>query len=180
MNRTVINQVTTDNVSFCKWLALKRAVWFRSVAHSSILLALAALLATGTARFLWQKDGLDIRQHTTLGNGHTGQQLVQLLVVSDGQLKMARDDPGFLVVAGSVASQLQNLGGEVLHDGGQINRCASSYSLSVVSFTKMAVNTTHWKLKTSAGRSALRLSLGFSSFSATRHSAAFSSLYFGG
>ena len=37
---------------------------------------------------LGQEHSLDVRQHTTLGDGHTGQQLVQLLVVADGQLQV--------------------------------------------------------------------------------------------
>ena len=60
-------------------------------------------------RLLGQKDGLDVGQDSTLGDGDTGKQLVQLLVVPDGQLEMTGDDPGLLVVTGSVASQLEDL-----------------------------------------------------------------------
>ena len=49
------------------------------------------------------------------------QKLVQLLVVSDGKLKMARNDTGLLVVAGSVTGQLKNLGSEVLKDGSEVD-----------------------------------------------------------
>lgn len=31
---------------------------------------------------------VDVRQHTTLGDGHTAQELVELLIVSDSQLQM--------------------------------------------------------------------------------------------
>ena len=40
--------------------------------------------------------------------------LGQLVVVEHGQLEVPRDDPGLLVVPGSVAGQLEDLGGEVL------------------------------------------------------------------
>ena len=41
--------------------------------------SLGFLLGTGT--LLGQKHGLDVGQHTTLGNGHACQELVQFLIV---------------------------------------------------------------------------------------------------
>ena len=38
--------------------------------------------------FFEQKHSLDVGQNTSLGDGDTGQKLVQFLVLSDGQLKM--------------------------------------------------------------------------------------------
>ena len=58
---------------------------------------------------LGQKDSLDVGQYTTLGNGNSGEQLVQLLVVADGKLEMTGDDPSLLVITSSIASQLENL-----------------------------------------------------------------------
>ncbi|PNH08783.1 hypothetical protein TSOC_004632 [Tetrabaena socialis] len=43
----------------------------------------------------------------------------ELLVVADGKLDVARHDAVLLVVAGSVAGQLQHLGSQVLEHGGQ-------------------------------------------------------------
>ena len=34
---------------------------------------------------------------------------------------MTRRDPGLLVVAGGVTGELENLGGEVLEDGGEVD-----------------------------------------------------------
>ena len=82
---------------------------------------------------LGEQDCLDVGQDASLGDGHASQQLVQLLVVPDGQLEMTGDDPGLLVVAGSVASQFQNLGGQVLHDGGKVDGSSSTNTFSVVS-----------------------------------------------
>ncbi|XP_041820398.1 uncharacterized protein LOC121626103 [Chelmon rostratus] len=55
---------------------------------------------------------LDVGKDTTLSDGHSTQQLVQLLVVADRQLQVTRDDPGLLVVAGGVPGQLQDLSGQ--------------------------------------------------------------------
>ena len=44
-----------------------------------------------------------------------------LLVVADGELQVAGDDTLLLVIAGSVASELENLGSEVLENGRKVN-----------------------------------------------------------
>jgi len=70
-------------------------------------------LLGGLLSFLGQEDGLDVGQDTALSDGHAGQQPVQLLVVPDGQLQVARDDARLLVVLGGVSGQLEDLGGKV-------------------------------------------------------------------
>ncbi|XP_038564651.1 uncharacterized protein LOC119901461 [Micropterus salmoides] len=60
------------------------------------------------------QDRLDVGQHAALSDGDSAQQLVELLVVADGQLQVTGDDPGLLVVAGGVSGQLQDLSGQVL------------------------------------------------------------------
>lgn len=57
---------------------------------------------------------MDIRQDTTLSNGDMAQQLVQLLVVADSELEMARDNTRLLVVTGSIASEFENFGSQIL------------------------------------------------------------------
>jgi len=59
---------------------------------------------------------MDVGKDTTLGDGDVAQELIQLLIVADGELKVARDDTGLLVVTSGIASQLKNFGGEVLKD----------------------------------------------------------------
>ena len=54
----------------------------------------------------------------------------------DGKLQMPRDDPRLLVVPGGVASQLQDLGSQVLHDRGHVDWCTSTNPLSVVAFPR--------------------------------------------
>ncbi len=78
---------------------------------------------------LGHKNSLDVWQYTTLSNGDTRQEFVQLLVVSDGQLQVSWDDSGLLVVTCSIACQFQNFSGQVFHDGSQVHRDTSSDTL---------------------------------------------------
>ena len=117
-------------------------------------------------RLLGEKDGLDVGQDTTLGDGDSREKFVQLLVITDGELKMSWDDSGLLVVTGSVASQLEDLSSEVLEDGSQVDRGTSTHSLSEVAFAEESVDSADRELKPDA---ALCLSLGLSSISTSRH-----------
>ena len=65
---------------------------------------------------LGKKDGVDEGDDSTLGDGDASQKPVELLIITDGKLKVTRDDPGLLVVPGSVSGELEDLGSEVLHD----------------------------------------------------------------
>jgi hypothetical protein len=65
---------------------------------------------------------VDVWQDTTLGNGDVAEKLVQFLVVADGELKVARDDTGLLVVTSGVASQLKDFSREVLKYGSEVDR----------------------------------------------------------
>ncbi len=126
-------------------------------------------LALSFSGLLGQKDGLDVRENTSLGDGHSCEKLVQLLVVPDGELKMTGVDPRLLVVAGGVAGQLQYLSGEVFHDGRQVDGGSGSNTLGVVAFSEMSVDSSHGELETSSAGARLGLSLGFSSLSTSRH-----------
>merc|ERR1719382_1372880 len=123
----------------------------------------------GLLGLLGEEDGLDVGEDTALGDGHTGKQLVQLLVVTDGQLEVTGDDPGLLVVTGSVASQLEDLSCQVLHDGGHVDGGTSSYTLGVVSLAEETVNTSHGELESSTAGPGLCLSLDLASLAASRH-----------
>ena len=93
---------------------------------------------------------MDVGKNSSLRDGDFGQQFVQFIVVLDGKLKVARDDPGPLVVTGGVASQLEDLGSQVLQDSGHIDSCSFQNSGCVVSLLQVAKNSWNWKLKTRA------------------------------
>merc|ERR1719433_401387 len=48
---------------------------------------------------------------------------------------MTGDDTGFLVIASSIACQLQDLSSQVFHDSSQIDWCSSSNTFSIVAFS---------------------------------------------
>ena len=90
---------------------------------------------------------MDVRQDTAGGNGDATEQLVQLLVVADGKLDVTGDDALLLVVAGSVASELEDLSREVLEDGSEVHRGTSSDASGVAADAEVAVDAAHWELE---------------------------------
>ena len=126
--------------------ALKRAFWViclpcgRGRKSNLLLLGL-----------LGEKDSLDVGEDTTLSDGDSGEKLVQLLVVTDGELKMSRDDSGLLVVTSGISGQLEDLSSEVLEDGSQVDRGTSTNALGVVALAEEPVDTANGELETSPG-----------------------------
>ena len=103
---------------------------------------------------------MDEGDDSSLGDGDALQNLVQLLVILDGQQKVAGDDPQLLVVPGSVPSQLEDLGSEVLHDSCEVDRSATSHPGGVVSLPQQAVDPSNRELQAGPGTSGLLASLG--------------------
>ena len=60
---------------------------------------------------------MDLGQDTTLGDGDTTEELVQLFVVSDGELQVSGDDSRLLVVSGGVTGQFEDFGRQVFENG---------------------------------------------------------------
>lgn len=114
---------------------------------------------------LGQENRLDVGQNAALGDRHSGKELVQLFVVPDRQLQMSGNDPGLLVVSGGVSCQLENFGGQIFHDGGEVDGSSGTDAFGVVSFTEETMDPADGELKTGTARTGLRLSLDFSSLS---------------
>ena len=146
-------------------------------APSVLLRGLGGLLAArwrlrphGGAGLLRQQHGLDVGQDASLGDRHAAQQLVELLVVADGQLQVAGDYPRLLVVAGRIARQLQDLSGEVLEYRRQVDRRAGAHPLGVVALPQQPVHAAHGKLKACSRRARLGLGAGLAAgLAAARH-----------
>lgn len=100
-------------------------------------------------RLLGQQCSMNIRQNTTLSDGNVTKQLVELLIVADGKLEMTRDNTRLLVIAGGVASQLENFCGKIFEDCGQVHGSTSTNALCVVALAEMAVKTADRELESS-------------------------------
>ena len=117
------NQYSFVSQLKCGW---EKKVFFSN--RSSFVFILVALkragcfgcllddLLGGLVRLLGEEDSLDVGENTSLSNGNSSKKFVQLLIISDGQLQVTGDDPGLLVVSGSITSQLKNLSSKVFHD----------------------------------------------------------------
>jgi len=81
---------------------------------------------------LWQKNSLDVRQDSTLCNGHTRQQFVQLFIVAYCQLQVSRYNTSLLVVTCRIASKFQHLSSKVLHHCRHVDRSAGTNTLCIV------------------------------------------------
>lgn len=92
---------------------------------------------------------MNVGQDTTLSDCDVAKELVQFLIVSDGELEMTRDDSSLLVVTGGVAGQFENFGGEVLKDGSEVDWSTGTDTLGVVAFPQETVNSAHWESETS-------------------------------
>ena len=159
---TAIKHIKQTNIMtyFKKWVALKRAVVDIQQKTNNLF---------GLLGFLGQKDGLDVGQDTSLGDGDTAEQFVQFLVVPDGELEMTGDDPALLVVTGGVSCQLENLSCQVFHDGSQVDGGTGTNSLGIVALSQQTVDSANGELKSSPAAARLALALCFSSFTTSRH-----------
>ena len=158
-----LNSITLENL-----VVLKRTVVYCQFG-TDVVESFETRFLLGLLALLGQKHGLDVGQHTALSNGDTRQELVQFFVIADGELQVTRDDSGLLVVARSISCQLENLGGEVFHDGGQVDGSAGTAAFSVVSLSEHTMDTADGELESSAAAAGLCLCLGFSSFASSRH-----------
>ena len=133
----------------------------------SSLLALGLMVTLGLLR---EQHGLDVGQDAALSDGDFAQQLVELLVVADGQLQVTWDDAGLLVVPGRVTRQLQDLSRQVLQHRRQIHRGPGSDPLGVVTLAEKAVHSAHRELEACPRRAGLGLGASFAAlFATSRH-----------
>lgn len=134
------------------WVVLKRTLGFLFWVDVHWVKADLCLSSGGLGLgLLGQKHSLDVGEDTSLGNGHSGEKFVQLLVVADGQLQVTGDDSRLLVVTGGVSCQLQDLSGQVLEHGSEVHGGTSSNTLGVVALAQQSVDTSNRELQSSTG-----------------------------
>ena len=91
----------------------KRGIWSRPYSSEAHLVALLVLA-------LVDERLVDVRDDTAARDGGLDER-VELLVAADGELQVARRDALHLEVLGRVARELEDLGGQVLHDRGGVH-----------------------------------------------------------
>lgn len=98
-------------------------------------------------------EGLvDMRDNTTTGDGGLDEG-VKFLVTTNGELKMAGSDTLHLEILAGVASELEDLGGEVLKDGGRVDSRSGADTLGILDGSlEETVHTTDRELLQRAGQ----------------------------
>ena len=94
---------------------------------------------------------MDVGEDASLRDGDSAEELVQLLVVADGELDVPWDDPGPLVVLGGVSGELQEFRGEVLEDGGEVDRRSRTDTLGETSLAEESSHAADGELQTCPG-----------------------------
>ena len=92
---------------------------------------------------------VNVWQDTTLSDCDVAEELVQFLIVSDGELKMTRDDSSLLIVTSGVPGEFENFSGEVLKDSSEVDWSTGTDTLGVVAFPQETVNSADWERETS-------------------------------
>ena len=93
---------------------------------------------------------MDVGEDTAGRDGDAAEELVELFVVADGELDVARDDSALLGVLGGVACELEDLGGEVLKDGSEVHWGTGSDSIGILSLLEESSDSSDWELKSSS------------------------------
>jgi hypothetical protein len=91
---------------------------------------------------------VDVRDDASARDGALDER-VELLVPADGELQVARGDALDLEVLAGVAGQLQDLGGQVLEDGGGVDGGGGAHAaVGGRPRLEVAVDTAHRELRT--------------------------------
>ena len=114
---------------------------------------------------------MDVWEDTTLGNSSVGEEVGELLIISDGEEDESWGNSLSSVVFGGVSGELKDLSAEVLEDRGHVDRGTASDALGVAALLQVAGHTADRELQSGLGRArgALSLLLAAASFSFSRH-----------
>ena len=80
---------------------------------------------------LAKEEAVDIGEHASVGDSRLSDELVQLVVILDSQLQVARCDSFLLLLLGCVARKLADLTSEILKDGCSEDSSADTNLLTV-------------------------------------------------
>ena len=91
-------------------------------------------------------------ENTAFWDCHIVEELVKLVVVANRKLNVARCDAAALVVAGGVASKLENFRCKVLEHGCEVHGCAGTDAGFEVGLLEVAVHAANREPQASLGR----------------------------
>ena len=94
---------------------------------------------------------MDVREDTTGGDGNILHELGELLIVSDGELDVSWDNSALLGVLGGVTGELEDLSGEVLKDGSEVDGSTGTNSGGRSVLLEESSNSTNGELETGSG-----------------------------
>lgn len=95
---------------------------------------------------LEKESAVDVWKNTTKGDGGTDQG-VKFLISADGELKMTRGDTLDLEILGGVAGKLEDFGGEVLQNSGNVDSGLGTNAHLVLGLRlQETLDTTAWEL----------------------------------
>jgi hypothetical protein len=94
---------------------------------------------------------VDVGENTAGSDGDAAEELVELFVVADGELKVAGGDAGLLVVAGGVAGEFEDLGAEVLEHSSEVHGGTTASAGGVAAKLQVASDTADGELKSGLG-----------------------------
>ena len=99
---------------------------------------------------------VDVGDNTTTGDGGLDQ-VVQFFVTANGELQVTGGDALHAEIAGSVSGQLENLGAQVLQNGGHVNSGVGADATFLVHTNfDVSVDAANRELKTSTHGTRLR------------------------
>ena len=90
-------------------------------------------------------------QDSSLSDDGVVQQLVELLVVPDGQEDVSGVDSVLLVVLGGVAGEFKNFSGKIFKNSSQIDWSTSTDSLGVLGVSQESSDSSDGELETGLG-----------------------------
>lgn len=96
---------------------------------------------------LFQDSGED----SSLCDRNVTQQLIELIILTDGQEDMAGLDVLLPVDFGGMARHLQQLGRQILQDGGSVHSGRDIDPPMIASLFQIAIDSAHWKDDTCSG-----------------------------
>ena len=94
---------------------------------------------------------MNVGDDTSGSDGGSVEELVELFVVLDGKEDVSWHDSASLVILGGVSCKLENLSGEVLKDGSEVDWGTGSNSLGVSSLLEESGDSSNWELKSGSG-----------------------------